>query len=280
MATWEAAGPWAMACPGRALDRRGPDGRLEVLDHPLRRQEEREDDREGKQEIEVDADDVDPEIPDRPGRMPGDPPHQSRGRRDAGRRRDKVMENEPDHLRKVGQCGFPRVILPVRVGGEAGRGVEGEVGPDGSEFLGIQREKMLEPEHGVREQQPGQAEDDEGPGVLPPVLLRLRVDAEDPVEEALDGLDRAVEPSPALGLEDPDEVETQGLRDHYEEAEEEGQLKPAVKVHRRHLVRTSRAAGHSAEDSRGAESRRSVPGCRSWSKPFAGPGVERAQAEE
>ena len=86
---------------------------------------------------------------------------------------------------------------------------------------------MLEPEHGVCEQHSGQAENDEGQRIAPPILLRLRVDAEDPIDEALDGFDRPVQPGLAFGLEDPDEVETQRLRDREQEADEEGQLKPA-----------------------------------------------------
>ena len=95
---------------------------------------------------------------------------------------------------------------------------------------------MLEPEHGVGEQQPGQAEDEEGPGVLLPILLLFRVDAEEPVEQPLDGLDGPVEPGLPVGLEDPDEIEAHGLRDEEQDPQEERQLNPAGEIHRDHVL--------------------------------------------
>jgi hypothetical protein len=182
--------------------------------------------------------------------MPGDAPDEGRRGGDAGGRRDEIMEDQPDHLRKIRQGRFSPVILPIRVGGEARRRVEGQVRRNGPESLRVERQEMLEPEHGVGEQHSGQAENDEGPRVVPPILLRFRVDAEEPIEEALDRPDRPVQPGLAFWLEDPDEVEAQGLRGREQEADEEGQLKPAGKVHCHHLVRTFRAAGRSTEDSR------------------------------
>ena len=73
-------------------------------------------------------------------------------------------------------------------------------------MLRIERKEMLETQDGVGEQQPGQAEEDEGQGVLPPVLLDFRVDSQDPVKPSLDGSDGPVQPSFPLRLQNPDEI--------------------------------------------------------------------------
>ena len=50
---------------------------------------------------------------------------------DAGRRRQEVLVRQAEHLHEIGHRAFAAVVLPVGVGDEADRRVEGEVRRDG-----------------------------------------------------------------------------------------------------------------------------------------------------
>ena len=104
---------------------------FEVLDHALRHQEHGIDDADGQQHVQGDAHDIGPEVADGLGGVPGDAAHQSRRHRDPHRGGDEVVEGQPDHLGKVRGRGFPAVALPVGVGREAHRRVEGQVIAEG-----------------------------------------------------------------------------------------------------------------------------------------------------
>ena len=47
--------------------------------------------------------------------------------RDAGRRRQEILVRQPQHLHEIGQRAFAAVVLPVGVGDEADRGIEGQI---------------------------------------------------------------------------------------------------------------------------------------------------------
>ena len=121
------------------LNRRQAVIRFKILDDSLRHQENGEDEGERKQKVEVDPDEVGPEIPDRTGGVPGQASDEGGRHGDPDRGRDEVMEDEADHLGEIGQRRFPRIVLPVGVGDEAGRGIEGQVRADRSEMLGVER---------------------------------------------------------------------------------------------------------------------------------------------
>ena len=46
---------------------------------------------------------------------------------DAGRRRQEILVRQAEHLHEVGHRAFAAVVLPVGVGDEADRGVEGQI---------------------------------------------------------------------------------------------------------------------------------------------------------
>jgi len=62
------------------------------------------------------------------------------------------VKHEADHLREVGERGFPSIALPIGVGRETDGSVEREVRAYRPEALGVQRKEMLEPENGIGEQ--------------------------------------------------------------------------------------------------------------------------------
>ena len=95
-------------------------------------------------------------------RMSGDTSYQGGSYGDSHGGGDEVMEHETDHLRKIRKGGLSAVTLPVGVGCEADRRVEGQVLGDRSEPLGIQRQEMLQAKDGIRKQKPDQTEDKKG----------------------------------------------------------------------------------------------------------------------
>ena len=50
---------------------------------------------------------------------------------------DEVVPGKPRHLRQIAHRRFAAVGLPVRIGGEARRSAEGEIGGDRTEVRGI-----------------------------------------------------------------------------------------------------------------------------------------------
>jgi len=67
-------------------------------------------------------------------------PRTSRGDGDARGRRREIVERQRDHLREVGHGRFTAVVLPVGVGGEARRGVEGKRGETPGSCLRVERQ--------------------------------------------------------------------------------------------------------------------------------------------
>ena len=98
--------------------------------------------------------------------------------------------------------------------------------------------------------QSGQAENENGPGVLPPILLFYRVDAEEPVQQAFDGLSDAIQPGFSLRIQDTDKIEAQGFRDEEQGPGEQRELNPTEEAHDDHSLRIFPAGGCSSTNSR------------------------------
>ena len=97
---------------------------------------------------------------------------------------------------------------------------------------------VLEAQDEVGEDQPHQAEGEQGPGVAEPALLPGGVDAAQAVGEPLHGPDDAVQPRAAAGVEHLDQIEAEGLGDQEERADIERELQPGVgRVHGRRAGR-------------------------------------------
>ena len=141
-----------------AFERRRFDRGAQRLRNAERREGERDDDRQRHEHIERRARHIDPEIADG-WRFP--PRQRSRQRdRHRGRRRriEEVVGRQADHLRKVAECRLAGVSLPVGVGDEADRDVEGEVGRHARKALRVERQIGLQSQQGVEAQHAGAAE--------------------------------------------------------------------------------------------------------------------------
>ncbi len=165
--------------------------------------------------------------------MPRDAAHERRGNRNAGGGGGEVMDGQRDHLREIGHGGFTAVALPVGVGGETDGGVEREMRGERAKPLRIERQNILQAQDGVGEHATHQAEQQHGPGVLPPVVLLTGAHAHEPVGEPLQRTEHGVEPSATIGVEHLREVKAHGLRNRRKGDDVEGELQPAGSLHKR-----------------------------------------------
>src|SRR5271166_3698619 len=118
--------------------------RLKVLWNTLSDQKNRINDADRKKQIIVNSHQVHPEIADRLGRVPGDPPEHWSGNRNSDRCGGKVLPRQCQHLRQITHRRFATVALPVRVGSETPSRVKSEVVRYRSLTLWIQRQEVLE----------------------------------------------------------------------------------------------------------------------------------------
>ncbi len=158
--------------------------RVEVLDDSLRDQHKCAHNRDGQQEVEHTASQVDPEVAHVLRAAAGESTYQRDRQRDTGGGRDKVVKRQPCHLRQVGHGLLAGVVLPVGVGREAGGGIEREPWLDIAKTLGVEESRLplLGALEQIQEQHAGHAEDQHGDDVLPPLLLILRMNAAQPVK--------------------------------------------------------------------------------------------------
>ena len=186
----------------------------EVLDHPLAHQDQGEDQAHREKHVDRAPDQVGPEIADGPGRArrqaTGEPAGQGDGNRDPRGSRDEVVPGQSRHLGQVAHRRFAAVRLPVGVGGEAGRGVEGQRLLHPSELLRVEGQESLEAEDAVGHQHAEEAEDHQRPGVANPGLLVLRVHPGEPEEESLHRAEDARERL-AVALEHPGHEDAERL---------------------------------------------------------------------
>jgi hypothetical protein len=204
---------------------------LEVLNHALRDQEDRENQRNGQEQIVSGAHEIDPKISDGTHAMARDPADDRRSDGNACRSGNEVMEDQRNHLRKVRHRGFARVILPVGVCREARRRIEGKRFTDGGEFLRIQRKDGLKAQNQVRENHADEAENEHREAVLFPIVLALRIDLADRISGAFQWLKNGIEKRLAAGIENLDQIEAQRFRDRGEHDEIDDQLQPTRGIH-------------------------------------------------
>ena len=169
-----------------AFERRRVDRTGQRLRHAERDEDEREDDRDRQQDVENDAAHIDPEIADRRRGRAREGAHQREGHGEAGRGGQEIVDGEAEHLREMAHRRLAAVVLPVGVGDEADRRVEGEIGRDGVEALRIERQHVLQPLQRIEREEADDREGDHRDRISEPALLARLVDAGEPIEAALD----------------------------------------------------------------------------------------------
>ena len=151
---------------------------------------------------------------------------------DAGRRRQEVLVRQAEHLHEIGQRALAAVVLPVGVGDEADRRVEGEIGRDRRLPGRIERQHALQAHQRIEDEEAADVEEQHGDRVGQPMLLALFVDAAEPVERRLDRpQDRRQEG--ALAVEDARHVAAERLHQRDDDRAEEQNLNPADDGHDR-----------------------------------------------
>ena len=93
---------------------------------------------------------------------------------------------QAEHLREVGHRAFAAVVLPVGVGDEADRGIEGEIGRHGRLLGRIERQHGLQAHQRVKDEKAADMEQQHGDRVGEPMLLALFVDAAGRIERGFD----------------------------------------------------------------------------------------------
>ncbi len=229
IATWLATGPSAIVCfaPSSVVD---IDVSAERLGNAAPDQVEGERDADGQQHVERATREVDPERTDGLGRSACETPDERHRERDAGRGRQEVLMRQPQHLRQVGQRALAAVVLPVRVGDEAVRRVEGEIRRHGALAGGIERQGALEPQDGVEDEEAADVEVDHRDEVGQPALLVRFVDAAEPVETPFDRTEQWREEG-SFSREDARHVKPQWLHQRKHDCAVERNLDPAVDGH-------------------------------------------------
>ena len=114
---------------------------------------------------------VDPEVADRRRAPPHEPAHERDRNREANRGGDEVLHRQPGHLGEVAHGQLAAVVLPVRVGDEADRGVERERRRNADRVGRIERQRALQALEPVEAEHRDEAEREHrervhGPGLL------------------------------------------------------------------------------------------------------------------
>ena len=187
------------------------------------------------------SDQIDPEVADRLRLLAREPARERDGDRDAGSRGREVLHRERRHLREVAHRRLADVRLPVRVGQEADRRVEGEVRRERrgvgrrvrrAEAHRVQREPALEPHDPVHEQELGDVERQHRARVGRPVLLDVLPDAGQLVEQDLERSQHRMEEG-TLAFEDARHEHPHRLGEREDDEEVEQDLVDAKGRHDR-----------------------------------------------
>ena len=213
-----------------AFERRDGCAGVERLRHAHGHLDQRGNHGERQQHVENRARHIDEEIAHavRPG--PREGADQRDGERNAGRGGEEVLDREPRHLAEEAHRRLAAIRLPVRVGHEADRRVEGKIGREASEAERVERQQALEAQQRVKQREAGRIEDQHRDGVAERALLTGWIDARDGVEPALDRPEEGGEEG-SLACEDARHIGAERCRGQQDHGEDDGYLKPADDGH-------------------------------------------------
>lgn len=178
------------------------------------------------------ADQILPEMAYGVGTVPGNPPHQSSRNANAYGSRNKIMKDKTHHLRKIRKGRLPSITLPVRVCRKTHCRVECEMIAHRTEMLRVERQKMLEPEDSVGEDNPNQTKGKKGNGVLFPGLLSLRLYSKKSIKEFFKWTHKRVKDRFLLCLKNLEKVTSHRFGKKQQYPDKNDQLNPSIKIHR------------------------------------------------
>ena len=166
--------------------------RVQILDHALRAENQRRDDRDRHQNIQGGARQSAQKLPIVFTDWRANPRTSAMAMASPAAADSEIMHRQPGHLDEVTQVGFGRIALPVRVGDETDRRVEAGVRTyiARAETLRIKRQPDLQPLHGIQKTALNALNASNAPAVAGPVLLlrfavAVESDAAEPVNQAL-----------------------------------------------------------------------------------------------
>ncbi len=207
--------------------------RSKILHNALRHEQQGQDQRQWHEHIKRRTHEIDPVIADRLGRSPSQPANHREENGDAGRRGHEILHAEPGHLRQIAERGFTAVVLPVRVARKARGRVEREISRHVCEILRIERQRRLQPLQRIDREKPNAIEQQECDGVRLPAHLRLRIDAREPIDAALQPTENRIE-SARLSLENAGHVPAERLDECHQHDQVNRQLYPRTRAHENH----------------------------------------------
>ncbi len=214
-----------------AFERGRVDRAGKSLRHAESDENERADDGARQQKIKRDPGQIGPEIADRGRRGARKASHQREGHGEASRRGDEIVHGETEHLGQMAHRRLAGIVLPVGVGDEADRRVEGEIRRHAIEAARVQGQHALKPLDAVENQKARHGERQHRQRIGKPVLLARRVDAGQAVKAALDWPDDRTEKVSLACVNLRNEfAERYGAAQH--QSEHKRDLRPADERHR------------------------------------------------
>ena len=188
----------------RALEGVGVRSRREGLRHAEGDQDNGEDNGEGQQHIEHRADEIGPEVADRLTAIGAKRPRHGAGDGEARPGGDKILDRETPQLAEEAHRRPGAVGLPGGLCHETDRRIESEIGAETSRAIRTQRQDALQPQKAIEEDETGGVQRQERDRILEPALAAPRLDATQPIEQALDRPHRGIKPGRRAG---PDRVQ-------------------------------------------------------------------------
>ncbi|MPL86093.1 hypothetical protein SDC9_32069 [bioreactor metagenome] len=156
------------------------------LRHALHGQHQRHHHRQRQQHIENRARHVGPEIAKPRAPLAGEAADHRDADCHAGCRRNEVLHRQTGHLREIAELRLAGIGLPVGVGDEADRGVEGQISRHAGNAVGVHRQGALQAQDRIEGNEPRQVEDQNGKRIGLPALRNIGPDAGKAVEAALE----------------------------------------------------------------------------------------------
>jgi hypothetical protein len=213
-----------------AFERRDVAHGRERLHDALSDENERENEAQGQKHVQKRPDKIGPEISD-PGRLAaGDAADDGHAGGHAHCRRDEVLIGQPDHLGENAHGRLAGVGLPVGVGDEADRRIEGQVPRQGLQPPGIEREDALEKENGKREREAGRGEGGQADGIALPRMVQFRVDPGEGVDPFFETFENGMQDRPAAFQNSKDEM-PEGRAAKGQNAEKKPELDEICRCH-------------------------------------------------